>query len=162
MNWKVILTVGALSILPLSVNAAETYQIDRGQENNMEQSVRMARRGRKGDRGQRMERLLQQLDLTSEQSTQIEAIKERSQTAMADLKEQLKTQRQAMQSLLANDASVEEIREQHQITQSLHQQLDNNRFETMLEIREVLTAEQRTKMAELLESRRGEKPDSQS
>lgn len=41
--------------------------------------------------------------------------------------------------------------------QNLHQELGNNLFETMLEIREVLTPEQRTQMAELIEQRRGSK-----
>jgi len=45
------------------------------------------------------------------------------------------------------------LRQQHQEVQGLRNQLDNQRFETMLEIRQVLTPEQRTKMAELMEKR---------
>lgn len=161
MNWKTLtLTVGALLVLPLSINAAESFQTTQNQEiGNMGHHTQIARRGKRGDRGQKMERLLQQLDLTSEQSQQIETIKERSQSEMEGLKEQLQTQKQAMKSLLSSDAAAEEIREQHLVAQNLHQQLDSNRFETMLEIREVLTAEQRAEMAEIIESRRdrGEK-----
>ena len=60
-----------------------------------------------------------------------------------------------MRSLLANDASEEQLRQQHQNIQGLRQQLGNNRFETMLQVREILTPEQRTQMAELIEQKRG-------
>ena len=87
MNWKTLtLTVGALLIVPTSINAAESYQtnLDRGIE-NMGLYAQRAKRG-KSDRGQKMERMLQQLNLTPEQSQQIEAIKERSQTNMEGTK----------------------------------------------------------------------------
>jgi len=162
MNWKTLtLTVSALLIVPTSINAAESYQtnLDRGIE-NMGLYAQRAKRG-KSDRGQKMERMLQQLNLTSEQSQQIEAIKERSQTNMEGLREQAKVQKEEMQTLLASDASTEEIREQQQEAQNLRQQLDSNRFETMLEIREILTPEQRARMLELRESHRGRRSNRQ-
>ena len=60
-----------------------------------------------------------------------------------------------MRSLLASNASEEQLRKQHQNIQGLRQQLGNNRFETMLQVREILTPEQRTQMAELMEQKRG-------
>ncbi|MEL6496030.1 MAG: Spy/CpxP family protein refolding chaperone [Cyanobacteria bacterium J06623_7] len=162
MNWKTLtLTVAALLTLPTSINAAELKQIDQNQDWGIEMRnpTTIARRGKKGDLGAKMERLLQQLDLTAEQSQQIETIKERSRTAMEGLREQLQAQRQEMRSLLASEATTEEIRARHQETQNLHQQLGNNRFATMLEIREILTLEQRAEMAELIDSRRDRKPE---
>ena len=153
MNWKVILTAGALSILPLSINAAESNPINQNRE--LELMGHPTQIANRGDRGQKMERMLQQLNLTDEQSQQIETIKEQSQTAARELKEQLQTQRQEMQTLMKSDAAKEEIREQHQVAQSLRQQLENERFETMLEIRDILTQEQRAAMAELMDSYRG-------
>jgi len=166
MNWKTLaLTAGALLILPISINAAESYQTNqnRGIENmeNMRHHAHGAKRGRRGNRGQKMERMLQQLDLTPEQSQQIEIIKERSQTATEGLREEAQTQKDEMQALLASDATTEEIRGQHQEAQNLRQQLDSNRLETMLEIREILTPEQRAKMLELKESRQGRRSDRQ-
>ena len=109
----------------------------------------------KGDMGRGIERLTQELDLTPEQSEQIEAITTQSKTDSQALFEQMQTSRQEMQSLLVSDASPEQLREQHQSVQNLQEQLSNDRFETMLEIREVLTPEQRTQMAELMQQRRG-------
>ena len=161
MNWKTLaVSMGALTILPLSIYATEPHQVKNIQEtDNMGHYSQKARFGKKGDRGQKMGKLLQQLDLTSEQSQQIETIQEQSRSDAQGLKERLQTQHQEMRSLMASDADIEQIREKHQETQELHQQLSGNRFETMLQIREVLTLEQRSKMAELMPSHRGRRPE---
>jgi Spy/CpxP family protein refolding chaperone len=52
---------------------------------------------------------------------------------------------------MATDASTEQLQQQHQQLQNLHQQLGDRRFDTMLQIREVLTAEQRTQLSQLRE-----------
>ena len=111
----------------------------------------------KKPKGEKVERLLQQLDLTIEQRQKIEAIQEESNTkteALEALHQEMHSQYQKMESLLASNASTEQLRQQHQQLEKLHQQLDNNRFETMLRIREVLTSEQRAKIAELMEQNR--------
>lgn len=101
-----------------------------------------------------IDKLTEQLDLSPEQSEQIEAIREQSQTDSQALVEQLQTNRQQMQSFLTSDADPEQLRANHQDGQNLRQQLSDIRLETMLEIREVLTPEQRTQMAELMAQRR--------
>ena len=161
MNWKTLaLTAGALVILPLSTSAAESNRVYGDEEinnvNNMNNMKHHARgENRRGDRGKKLERLLSQLDLTPEQAEQIRTIQEQSRTTAAELKEQLQTQRQEMQSLYASDATAEEIRSEHQETEELASQLSSDRFETMLQIREILTSEQRAKMAESIDSHRG-------
>ncbi len=155
----------ALLILPLGAYAGTLNQ-----DNNTQESVTTMRKiaqnhdkhGKRGDRSERMDKLFEQLDLTPEQSQNVEAIKEQSKTEAEALRSQMETQHQEMRSeamplglsLLASDASTEELRQQHQQVEELHQQLDNNRFETMLRIREVLTSEQRAKVAELMEQHR--------
>jgi protein CpxP len=163
MNWKIFSAVtAALFILPSS-----TYAATLNQDNNTQESMitmgKMAqnhdKRQNRGDRGDGMDKLLEQLDLTPEQSQNIEAIKEQSKTATESLRSQMQTQHQEMRSLLASDASTEQLRQQHQQVEELHQQLGNNRFETMLRIREVLTSEQRAKIAELMEQHHGKRFD---
>lgn len=58
-----------------------------------------------------------------------------------------------MQSLWANNASNGELRQQYHQMQRLRQKMGDRRFEAMLEMREVLTSEQRTKMAQLIKER---------
>ncbi|MCC0178970.1 Spy/CpxP family protein refolding chaperone [Waterburya agarophytonicola K14] len=160
MNWKTfIVATGALAILPLGIHAAQVNSEvnDIHETNNMRHFAQRIKHGKRGDRGQVMNKLLQQLDLTEEQSQSIETIRSRSQTTAEDLHEQMKAEHQEIKSLLTSDADTEQIRQQFQETQALHQQLGNNRFETMLEIREVLTSEQRAKIAELMEQHQGRK-----
>ena len=154
MNGRIPAIIAAITIL-LGTNPALA-------QNNLRENTTMEwshknkhgdKRGMKGMRGG-IDKLVQQLDLTSEQSEQIEAIEEQSETENQALFEQLQTNRQEMQSLLASDADPEQLRANHQAGQNLRQELDTNRFETLLEIREVLTPEQRTQMAQM-QQRRG-------
>lgn len=162
MNWRIFLAVtGALLILPLSTHAAESNQnqtTDRVQEpNNM---TKIAQHSKHGKRGERMQRVLQQLDLTPEQLQQIEVIQEQSKNQSQALHQQMQTQREELRSLLASNATPEQLQQQHQKVRDLHQQLGDNRFETMLQVREVLTPEQRTQMAELMAQRPERRGDS--
>ena len=158
MNWKTVSAIAVtMLILPLGINAVEAQSQDSQDTTNMEWSGHHKHAGKRGMSG--ITKLIEQLDLTSEQSEQIEAISERAKTENEALFEQLQTNRQEMQSLLASDASPEELRANHQQVQNLQQELGNNRFETMLEIREILTPEQRTQMAELMEQRKDRRGD---
>ena len=102
-----------------------------------------------------MKKVLEQLNLTPEQSQKIDAIHEQFHSDNETLYQEMRTNHQEMRSLLASDASQEELRQQHQKIQGLRQQLGTNRFETMLQVREILTPEQRTQMAELMKQQRG-------
>ena len=166
MNWKTLaLIASAVVILPLSANAAESNQVYGNEEinnvSNINEMKHHARgENRRGERGKKLERLLSQLDLTPEQAEQIRTIQEQSRSNSSELREQLQTQRQEMRSLYASDATAEEIRSERQKTEALTRQLSSDRFETMLQIREILTSEQRAKMAELKDSYQGGRFDS--
>ncbi|WP_019503988.1 Spy/CpxP family protein refolding chaperone [Pleurocapsa sp. PCC 7319] len=160
MNWQTFSVLTAtLVILPLGTYAAQPNpEVNSTQEfrtNSVQLAHNHGKHGRKWGRGAGMKKLFQQLDLTSEQSQQIEAIQEQFKTDNETLRQQMQTQHQEMRSLMASDATSEQLRAQHQQVQDLHQQLGNNRFETMLQVREVLTPEQRTQMAELMEQHQG-------
>jgi periplasmic protein CpxP/Spy len=163
MNWKTFSAViVVLFILPLSTYAATLNQDNNTQEfrTTMGKTAQnYDQKGERGDRGERMDKLLEQLNLTPEQSQNIEAIQNQSKTDRETLRSQMQAQHQEMRSLLASDASTEQLRQQRQQVEELHQQLGNNRFETMLRIREVLTSEQRAKIAELMEQHRRKRFD---
>ena len=116
---------------------------------------RSSQRGNNRSEGPRDGRWMEELDLSPEQSESIEAIREDSKQAMEPLREELQQAREEMQSLMASDtATTDQLRQQHQQVQDLIQQLGDERFETMLSIREELTPEQRAQMAALMEQRR--------
>ncbi|NET34424.1 MAG: Spy/CpxP family protein refolding chaperone [Cyanothece sp. SIO1E1] len=107
---------------------------------------------RQGSRGPRW---LQELDLSPEQSEQIQSIREQARPEKESLREQLREARTQLQSLLSSNATDGQLRQQHQQIQELHQQLSDQRFENMLAIRQILTPEQRTQAAEFISQRRG-------
>lgn len=152
MNWNVSAIAATMLILPFGINTVQAQQYNPG--DSVMESYRNKHEGKRGMRGG-ISKLTEQLDLSPEQSEQIEAIREQSQTDSQALVDRLQTNRQEMQSLLTSDADPEQLRANHQDGQNLRQQLSDIRLETMLEIREVLTPEQRTEMAELMAQRRG-------
>lgn len=165
MNRRIFFAVAtAFVILPLGVNAAHSNLQNNNLQNNNSQTFSSSlnqvaqnhlSRGKRQGRGERMGKLLQQLDLTSEQSQQIEAIREQSRTENDPLYQEMQANREQMRSLFTDDASSEQLRQQHQKIQVLSQQLGDNRFEMMLQVREVLTPEQRTQMAALMSQYQG-------
>ncbi|MEM6612723.1 MAG: Spy/CpxP family protein refolding chaperone [Cyanobacteria bacterium P01_C01_bin.72] len=140
--------------LPMSIDVAQSQVNDIQERNKMGHHGQRGKHGKRGDRGKKMNRLLQQLELTPEQSQQIESIQEESKSTAQELKDQLQTQDRGMRSLLSSDATDEQIRQEYQQAKAIRQQLSDNRFETMLQIREILTPEQRARAAELIESHR--------
>lgn len=150
-------------ILPLGISAARanpTYDAVAEFTSTTQQVAQYHSPGAKRmGRGEGMSKMLEQLNLTPEQSEQIETIKTESRAQNDALHQDMETIREEMRSLLASDASVEQLREQHQRMQEVHQKLSDNRFETMLQIREVLTPEQRSQMADLMSEKRTRRGD---
>jgi periplasmic protein CpxP/Spy len=104
----------------------------------------------KKERENKGEKMFQQLNLSADQQAQIKSIWEQSKTSNQGLRQQLKTAHDQLKTLLAsNTASDAALRQAHQQLQPLTQQMNDQRFETMLKIRNVLTPAQRTKFAEL-------------
>ena len=155
MMWRTLSTLAALSlILPLGTYAAQLNPENSQQPENVQIAQMFSHRGR-GYRGEGIKKLTEKLDLTNEQSTQIEAIREKYRAANEENYQQLKQAREEMRSLLTSDANPNRLRQQHQEMQSLRQQLGNSRFEAMLEVREILTPEQRQQMADMMAEHRG-------
>ncbi|HEY9828382.1 MAG TPA: Spy/CpxP family protein refolding chaperone [Stenomitos sp.] len=107
---------------------------------------------RKMDRGKAW---MQQLNLTTDQQNRIQTIQDQDRANSEGVRQQAKTASERMRSLLSSNASDSELRQQHQQMQGLFQQLSNQRFDTMLKIRQVLTPEQRAKMAQFKMMHRG-------
>lgn len=95
----------------------------------------------------------QALNLTPEQQAQIKTIRDQERAASEGLRQEARTARQQLRTLLSGNASDAQIRQQHQKVQQLGQQLRERRFDTMLKVRAVLTPEQRAKSAELKQQR---------
>ena len=106
------------------------------------------RRGRRG--GQFMDAL----DLSDAQKNDLQRIRNEYQPRFMEQREALFEARQTLREMMVNDnASSTELRRQHDQVLNLRQEIANLRFESMLEMREVLTPEQREDFAELMDER---------
>ena len=107
---------------------------------------------REGGFGQR--RLLEQLNLTSEQKEEIEQIRQKYQPQIAQTRSSLRSERDKLREMMTGNELAENIRSQHESILSLDRQLRNLHFETMLEMREVLTPEQRQEFASIMDEKK--------
>lgn len=103
----------------------------------------------------RQERFRQELNLTPEQSAEIDQIRAQGKQAKQSKREAYRSAKEKMHTLMASDASDDELRAQYQVLQDLRREKGEARFENKLKIRKVLTPEQRAKMVELKKQRKG-------
>jgi Spy/CpxP family protein refolding chaperone len=106
------------------------------------------RRARGGDN------LIEQLNLTDDQKRQIATIRQKYQGQMSQLRQSMKSDRQELEALMTGNATDTRIRAKHREIEQNRQQLSDLRFQSLLEMRRVLTPEQRTRFAELMQQRR--------
>lgn len=90
------------------------------------------------------------INLSQQQREQIKTIHLNTRKETEALHKQLFEADQKMRSLLGSDVSQEELKQQHEQIQKLHQQLDNKHFDSMLAERQVLTVEQRKQLSLLM------------
>ena len=106
-------------------------------------------------RGRRRGDFMAALNLTEAQENQLQRIREQYQPRLIDKREELFNARQMLGDMMVQDnVSNRDLRRQHDKILTLRDEIGNLRFESMLEMRNVLTPEQREEFAELMEERR--------
>ncbi len=100
---------------------------------------------------------LEALNLSVSQRQQIRDIRQTRRETTLDNREALRQEREALRELMASDRDRAELLSQFEQLQSLR--LDHERaiFETMLDIREILTPAQRQQLADITAERRAER-----
>ncbi|MEL4894032.1 Spy/CpxP family protein refolding chaperone [Crocosphaera sp. Alani8] len=96
----------------------------------------------------------QVLNLSDAQMQQLGAVRQKYRPQMQRLREQMQVKAQELNQMMQGNVSENELRRKHNEIVSVRQQMGNLRFESMLEMRNVLTTEQRQKLAQLLQQRR--------
>jgi Spy/CpxP family protein refolding chaperone len=112
------------------------------------------RRGNWNGQGGKREKLIEQLNLSNTQQQQIAAIRQKYQGQMSQAKQNMRAAQQQLRDLMAGNGSEAQIRSKHDEVVKLRQELEQLRFQSMLEMREVLTPEQRNQLAQLMQQRR--------
>jgi Spy/CpxP family protein refolding chaperone len=107
---------------------------------------------------------MDQLNLSQDQQQKLQAIQSQYKEQISQRKQALRQTTQELRNLMAGNASDDEIRTKHKEVQGLRQQLDEVSFESTLAMRDVLTPDQRSQWAKLMEQRRANsrKPKEQS
>ncbi|MEM1369666.1 MAG: Spy/CpxP family protein refolding chaperone [Cyanobacteria bacterium P01_H01_bin.15] len=101
--------------------------------------------------------ILETLDLNSQQRQQIEAIHGKYRNQFRSNRDALRRAQEDLNRLSASDASSSEVQAQQEKVKTLRSQLQDLLFESRLEIREILTQEQRMQLNEALQLRRDER-----
>lgn len=101
---------------------------------------------------------LKQLNLTPEQTQQIQEIRRRQKAESTNNRQAMQQARQELRTAMAGNAAPDEVRQKYQQVQTLKRRFADAQFESMLAIRAVLTPAQRQTFAEAMERqpRRGE------
>ncbi len=144
--------ISLLAVLILSVGSAVALADPNPQSPQIAQNSPGARPQRRNKDG-----LLQQLNLNQQQMQQMQAIRQKYRSQIAPRQQALRQARQELATLMNSTASASQIRSKNQQVEELQQQLQKLRFESMLEMREVMTPEQRAKFVQLMQQRRQQK-----
>lgn len=97
---------------------------------------------------------LQELNLSRDQLQKIQAIRSKRQAQMGQQRQVVQQSRREFETVMASDAPNDQVRQKYRQLKTLKDRLDESRFETLLEMREVLTPAQRIKFAENMQRRR--------
>lgn len=97
---------------------------------------------------------LEELNLSATQRQQIRDIRQSRRDTMPASRDNLRQERESLRELMASDRDRAELRSQFEDLQRLRLEHERAMFETMLDIREVLTPEQRQQLAEITATRR--------
>lgn len=97
---------------------------------------------------------MQELGLSLQEVDQIRAIRKKYRGQITQQRQELKQAQANLENMIASTASTDEIRQKHSQIQSLRQQLEEAQFNSLLEMREVMSPEQRSKYVQLMQSRR--------
>ena len=105
----------------------------------------------RADRKLRRKKLIGSLNLDSSQQQQMQTIKSKYQPQIRNLRENIRSERKKLANMMKSNDSVSDLRVQHQKIIDLDQKIHNLRFEIMLEMRDILTTEQRQQLVESME-----------
>lgn len=156
MFFLPVITLATISFND-SVMAYETVKPDSSVVNNSELTdmaqIPMSPRGSEKVKGYKME-LMEKLNLTIEQQQKMQSIRRKYQPQMDSLRLEMRTEKEKLRQMMTNNDSSDNLRQQHQKVASLNQKMSDLRFQIMLEMREVLTPEQRQQWSNMMTEKR--------
>jgi len=99
------------------------------------------------------ERCLKKLNLTQEQSIKMEEHRKKHRDSMKGVREKMDKLHEEFQTAIKGDASDKDLKKKFDEIQNFKNEMDQKRFEGMLEIRKILSVEQRLQMHEYMKKK---------
>lgn len=96
---------------------------------------------------------IQKVNLTPEQAQRMQIISNKYRGEIFSSAKALRQAQFELGQMLGSDTSLDSLRQKHRQVEILKQKLGNLRFESLLEMREVLSPEQRRQVAQNLQNR---------
>ncbi|MGG6270315.1 Spy/CpxP family protein refolding chaperone [Leptolyngbya sp. AN03gr2] len=147
--------VVASTVLIVVGSAAVLRAIDFRQSNDVIAQAPSPRdRPGRGEMG-----LLRELNLSADQMSRIQQIRSRYRDQMKSDRDAARQAQQELRTLMAGSANDDQIREKFRQVKELRTKVADAQFNSMLEVRNVLTPEQRQRFAQRMEQRRGKMRD---
>ena len=150
--------ISILAALMLALSSTAAYAIPNPLPNQIIAQRPGGREQRGGPRSGGA-RLMEQLNLTAEQRQEIQEIRNEYQDKLEGRHQELRQAQDQLRELMVGIASDGDLRGQHQRVLGLRQGMAELYFDQMLEIRAVLTEEQRQEFSQLMQQRRQEMLD---
>jgi protein CpxP len=148
----------ALSVLFLLLSSATALANPLDLENgDIHQNEIQLAQNRPG-RGQQEDVLSEALNLTEDQQEQIQNIRQNYRPQIQQKRQMLQTLRQELNDLFASNVSAEELRDKQSELSQFREDINNLNFESIIEIREILTLEQRQKFHDFMQQRGSDRP----
>jgi Spy/CpxP family protein refolding chaperone len=98
--------------------------------------------------------MFDKLNLSADQKQKMQAVRDRYKDQISQRREAVRQARQELQTMMSGTANTSQIRDKHRQITALRQQLEDVQFESTLSMRELLTPEQRSQLAQLMQQRR--------
>jgi Spy/CpxP family protein refolding chaperone len=98
--------------------------------------------------------LFDELNVTPEQKQEIQEIRDQHRVTLEQRQQQLQQVQQELNQLIASEAPKEQIRQKHEQLLQMTQDMRELNFDVMMQLRDILTPEQRARFAEIMQNRR--------
>ena len=113
--------------------------------------VRAQEQGPDNQRGQRMHEIFRQLDLTDTQKQALEANKQENRSRIQQARQEMKSIRQSLQQeIMLPELNMARINELHARSKVLMAQMEDEKLNSILSVRTILTPAQFAKFVDLM------------
>ncbi len=123
-------------------------------ERGTSQDVSQTTNFRQSDKDSPPMGLFDQLNVTPQQKQEIQEIRDQHRVTLEQRQRQLQQVQQELNQLIASEAPEDQIRQKHDQLLQMTQDMRELNFDVMMQLRGILTPEQRARFAEIMENRR--------